>query len=648
MKKLYDNSPVWIRKIIFILCDILLVNFAIYFSVCLRLGFNDSVLEFHDLLIRRIPVVTIIYIALFCAFSLYRSIWEFAGAREVLQVGAATLTGTVLTYLFDYFVLGSMLPRTSYLIAWPILLLFIGGLRLAYRCLRRISVRINKNKNTTNAENKRLMIVGAGQMGYIMIRELLNNNYQYGVPVLCIDDDRGKVGKILDGVPVKGSSADIPALAEKYNIDEIVLCIPSISDEDKRRILKIAMSTGCELTITPSVHELASADFHINRVRKVEISDLLSRPEVKLDKDVCKYLTDQVVLVTGGGGSIGSELCRQAACYHPKQIIIFDIYENNAYELMNDLKETYGKNLDIQVRIGSVRDAKRLDEIFNEFRPSVVFHAAAHKHVPLMEDSPCEAIKNNVFGTYNTALCADKYHVRKFVLLSTDKAVNPTNVMGATKRITELVIQYMDRHSDTDFAAVRFGNVLGSNGSVIPLFQRQIERGGPVTVTHPDITRYFMTIPEAAQLVVQAGGLARGGEIFVLDMGEPVKIVTLAENLIRLSGFEPDVEIKIDFTGLRPGEKLFEELTLEEEMEGRITTKNHKIFITKPVEMNDKQFLHKLDALKFVNADNVRELIQDIVPNYHEPDNIVTITPVQAPSAQGTAPVSQREEVIAE
>lgn len=630
MKKLRDSSPIWIRKFTLVVFDAILVNLAIYFSVCLRLGFNDSILEFQSLLIRRIPVVTVIFVCLFYAFSLYRSIWEFAGIRELMQVGAATFCGISLTYLFDYFILRSVLPRTSYMIAWPVLLLFIGGLRLAYRCMRRLTTKINTKQN---ADNRRLMIIGAGQMGYIMIRELISNNYQYGKPIVCVDDDRAKRGKALDGVPVKGSSEDIPALAQQYDIDEIVLCIPSITDEDKRRILKIAMSTECKLSITPSVHELASAEFHINRIRKVEISDLLSRPEVTLDTDVCKYLTDQVVLVTGGGGSIGSELCRQAARYHPKQIVIFDIYENNAYELMNDLKEIYGNSLDIQVRIGSVRDPKRLDEIFNQFRPSVVFHAAAHKHVPLMEDSPCEAIKNNVFGTYNTALCADKYHVRKFVLLSTDKAVNPTNVMGATKRITELVIQYMDKHSDTDFAAVRFGNVLGSNGSVIPLFQHQIERGGPVTVTHPDITRYFMTIPEAAQLVVQAGGLARGGEIFVLDMGEPVKIVTLAENLIRLSGFEPDVEIKIDFTGLRPGEKLFEELTLEEEMEGRITTKNHKIFITKPVEINDKQFLHKMDALKFVRADNVRELIKEIVPNYHEPGNVVNIKPSQPETA---------------
>lgn len=631
MKKLYDYGAIWAKKLLLVVFDAILVNGAIYLSLVLRLGIHGPLGDYYTFFFRRMPVVTLIFIAFFYAFSLYRSIWAFVSVRELMQVAAATLSATAVSYLFDQFIFRHTLPRTSYIIAWPLLLLAIGGIRLAYRCIRRMSI---QKKATPQEERKRLLIIGAGQMGYIMIRELLNTKYHYGQPVVIVDDDRAKLGKQIDGVPVKGSTNDIPRLAQDYKIDEIVFCIPSIRDEDKRRILKIAMQTGCRLSITPSVYELASAKFNIRRIRKVDISDLLSRPEIKLDTDVCKYLSDQVVLVTGGGGSIGSELCRQAALYHPRQIVIFDIYENNAYELMNDLKNTYGSSVDIQVRIGSVRDQKRLDEIFAEFRPSVVFHAAAHKHVPLMEDSPCEAVKNNVFGTYNTAVCADKYHVRKFVLLSTDKAVNPTNVMGATKRITELVIQYMDRHSDTDFAAVRFGNVLGSNGSVIPLFHRQIERGGPVTVTDENITRYFMTIPEAAQLVVQAGGLASGGEIFVLDMGEPVKISTLAKNLIRLSGFEPDVEIKIVFTGLRPGEKLYEELALEEEKEGRITTKNHKIFITKPLEMNDAQFMRKLNALKFVNADNVRELIKDIVPNYHENNTVIELNAAECREPQ--------------
>jgi FlaA1/EpsC-like NDP-sugar epimerase len=380
------------------------------------------------------------------------------------------------------------------------------------------------------------------------------------------------------------------------------------------------METGAKVKISPTVEDMLE-DGGKRKVRNVDITDLLSRDEVTLDKKVCRYLIGKTVLVTGGGGSIGSEICRQVARYDPKCIVIFDIYENCAYELQNDLVDKYGDVIDINVRIGSVRDMDRLREVFEEFKPDVVFHAAAHKHVPLMEDSPCEAVKNNVFGTYNVALVADEFKVPKMVILSTDKAVNPTNVMGCTKRITEIIVQYMnDKSENTEYAAVRFGNVLGSHGSVIPIFKKQIEEGGPVKVTHPDITRYFMTIPEAAQLVCQAGGLAKGGEVFVLDMGEPVKIMDLAENLIRLSGFTVD-EIGIEITGLRPGEKLYEELAMESEMETREKTANEKIYVTQPMDINDKDFAAMLDSLNDVSDENVREKLMAIVPNYHPANN---------------------------
>ena len=378
------------------------------------------------------------------------------------------------------------------------------------------------------------------------------------------------------------------------------------------------MSTGCTLKRAPNIDELgAEGKVDVDKIKKVDVLDLLSRPEVKLDPDVCKYVTGQTVLVTGGGGSIGSELCRQIARYSPEKIVIFDIYENNAFTLKNSLDRQYHGAPQIEIRIGSVRELRRLREIFEEFQPSSVFHAAAHKHVPLMEDSPYEAVKNNILGTYNTAFCANEYGVKNFVLLSTDKAVNPTNVMGATKRVCEIVVQHFSKISKgTKFAAVRFGNVLGSNGSVIPIFKEQLEQGGPITVTHPDITRYFMTIPEASQLVVQAGGLAKGGEIFVLDMGEPVKIVTLAENLIRLSGFEPYKDIEIQFTGLRPGEKLYEELSLDEELDERKKTGNDKIFVTKPLEIDDEQLERDIKAIADLQPEEVRTYLKRLVPNY--------------------------------
>ncbi|MBR5272694.1 MAG: polysaccharide biosynthesis protein [Clostridia bacterium] len=609
-----------IKRLILLVSDIAVVAVSAFVAMWLRyLDVAEiDVGTYIDMLFYRLPYLILFSVAAYFLASFYSTIWSFSGIYDFVKMATAVTMANLVALVVDLIVFGaaidwsvSRLPISVYMLAWFINMLLIAISRVLIVIKNRYSRDRLKNFSTA----KRLMIVGAGQMGTIMINELEHNDFRYGKPIVAVDDSSSKFHGRIKGVPIAGKTTDIPEVARKYEIDEIIICMPSATIEKQRKVIEIAMKTGCELKISPSVHEMAQNSFKMSSLKNVEVTDLLSRPEVKLDKEICQYLLGQVVLITGGGGSIGSELCRQVALYDPKSIVIFDVYENNAYDLMNELKARYPE-VDVQVRVGSVRELDTLETVFEEFKPSVVFHAAAHKHVPLMEDTPCQAVRNNVFGTYNTALCADKYGVKKFVLLSTDKAVNPTNVMGATKRITELIIQYMSTKSKTCFAAVRFGNVLGSNGSVIPLFKRQIKNGGPVTVTHPDITRYFMTIPEAAQLVVQAGGVANGGEIFVLDMGEPVKIYDLAKNLIKLSGYEPDVDIKIEFTGLRPGEKMYEELSMDEENEGRIKTKNNKIFITKPFNMDYDEFYQKMLRLKTCDNSNVRELIKDIVPNY--------------------------------
>ena len=432
-----------------------------------------------------------------------------------------------------------------------------------------------------------------------------------------IDDNAAKHGKYIRGIKIMGGREDICRLAYELKIDEIIVAMPSVSQAEVKEVLNICQETNCKLKVLPGLYQMIKGEVSVSKLRKVEIEDLLGREPIKIQLDkIMEYVSDKVVLVTGGGGSIGSELCRQIAAHAPRRLIIVDIYENNAYEIQQELKYNYPK-LDLVVLIASVRNTHRIESIFKTYQPDIVYHAAAHKHVPLMEDSPNEAIKNNVFGTYKTAKAADKYGTKRFVLISTDKAVNPTNIMGASKRICEMIIQTMNNCSKTDFVAVRFGNVLGSNGSVIPLFKKQIEQGGPVTVTHPDIIRYFMTIPEAVSLVLQAGALAKGGEIFVLDMGEPVKIVDLAKNLIRLSGFRPYEDIDIEFTGLRPGEKLYEELLMSEE--GLQETENRLIHIGKPIEMDEKRFLKQLEELqKIANEDSagIRKKVQEIVPTY--------------------------------
>ena len=496
------------------------------------------------------------------------------------------------------------------------LMIFTCGVRFSYRIMRMLQ---NRRLNMFTKNNKRMncMIVGAGAAGNAILKEIESSNY-LTVHVACaIDDNPGCHGKYLRGVPIVGDTKSIPENVGKYSIDEIIIAIPSASRQKIKPILEICKETGCRLRILPGMYQLINGDVSVSKLREVQIEDLLGRDPIEVNVDeIIGYVRNKVILVTGGGGSIGSELCRQIAQHHPQRLIILDIYENSAYEIQQELKQKYPE-LDMVVLIGSVRNTARVNEIFKTYRPDIVYHAAAHKHVPLMEDSPNEAIKNNVFGTLKVATAADKYGSKRFVLISTDKAVNPTNIMGASKRICEMIVQNLNRKSKTEYVAVRFGNVLGSNGSVIPLFKKQIEQGGPVTVTSPDIIRYFMTIPEAVSLVLQAGAYAKGGEIFVLDMGEPMKIVDLATNLIKLSGYRVDEDIKIEFIGLRPGEKMYEELLMNEE--GLKETANKMIHIGKPIEYDAEEFEKQLERLRQASKDeeeDIRALVKDIVSTY--------------------------------
>lgn len=620
------------RNLAFLLADIVIVNLVYFVTTITYWIFRVDSALIKQLSVR-IPYVTLIYILCYAIFRVYQTAWRYAGLADMVKYSISAGVGTCGVWVCDYVFMKTnrhlmangtastlyfnVLPKTVYLDSLLIIILCCLAMRLASRSY--LMFKHERNRKMHLAEMKQILIIGAGEAGTSLIRDFENNSYKFGNPAALIDDDKSKIGLLVNGVPVVGNCDDIERVCANYSIDEIIFCIPSITDDRKREILNCAIKTGIPVKIAPDIADLENSRISYKEMRSVDILDLLSRPEIKLNPDVCKYVTGKTVLVTGGGGSIGSELCRQIARYNPEKIVIFDIYENNAYALKNSLDRHYFGNPKIEIRIGSVREYARLKEIFEEFHPSSVFHAAAHKHVPLMEDSPYEAIKNNVLGTYNTAKCANEYGVDNFVLLSTDKAVNPTNVMGATKRCCELIIQHFSKISThTKFAAVRFGNVLGSNGSVIPLFKEQLKKGGPLTVTHPDITRYFMTIPEAAQLVVQAGGLAKGGEIFVLDMGEPVKIVSLAEKLIKLSGFEPYVDIDIQFTGLRPGEKLYEELILPSEKEGMRKTENNKIFITAPTDFDDDILLEHINSIPTMDPSKAREFLKELVPNFKE------------------------------
>lgn len=594
-----------------VVLDIIFINVAIFVAYFIKFQWLIPPAYLHIYFKSFIPI-TMIMIASFYFFKLYRSIWRYASIDELNSVIFGVTAGTVGSFLYGLIV-GYRLPYSAYFVMWALTIMSSGGLRF----LRRVIGSIEMAPREVLKKSKRTLIVGAGDAGAMVVREMKKRPEMEYIPVAFIDDEKSKVGKVIHGVPIIGQRWDIPQIVADKDIDEILIAMPSATDEDRREIISICSETGCKLKTLPGIYELIDEKVTISQIRDVEIEDLLGRDPIELNIDeIAGYIKNKVILVTGGGGSIGSELCRQITRFNPKKLIILDIYENGAYELQMELNRK-APYIDKEVIIASIREKYRLEEIFERFRPQVVFHAAAHKHVPLMESNPKEAIKNNIIGTLNLAECADKYGVQKFVQISTDKAVNPTNIMGASKRVCEMIIQSIDKVSKTEFVAVRFGNVLGSNGSVIPLFKKQIASGGPVTVTHPEITRYFMTIPEAAQLVIQAGAMAKGGEIFILDMGKPVKMVDLARDLIKLSGFEPDKDIKIEFIGLRPGEKLYEELLMDEE--GIQNTKHRKIFIGKPGEFEFSDVKARIGELHDkleCDDEAVFDAVEGMVPTY--------------------------------
>jgi FlaA1/EpsC-like NDP-sugar epimerase len=608
------------RKGILILIDSFVVATSILCGLLCRF---DGVIPrgYINTYSRSIVFIISLNILVFLVFGIYNRLAQYASIDELVQILLATAVGIYISCIYG-FITNNRFPISSYVIAWLIMFSLVGGVRISYRVFVSFKTRMMGRNNT----KKRTMVVGAGEAGAMLIRELKHHQNLQSNPVVLVDDDPKKQHVSINGVPVGGDRYKIKHLAKKYKIDEIIVALPSIDKAEISDILQKCKETKCNLKILPGLYELIDGKINIKNIRDVKIEDLLGREEVKLNIDeIVGYIQDEVILVTGGGGSIGSELCRQIARYKPKELIILDIYENNAYDLQNELIRTYKDELNLKVLIASVRDRKRMEEIFNTYRPGVIFHAAAHKHVPLMEMNPSEAIKNNVVGTLNVAQCAHEFKAKRFVLISTDKAVNPTNIMGASKRVAEMIVQSLDNNSGTEFVAVRFGNVLGSNGSVIPLFQKQIEQGGPVTVTHPKITRYFMTISEAAKLVIQAGAMAQGGEIFILDMGECIKIDNLARDLIRLSGYVPDVDIVVEYTGLRPGEKLYEELLLAEE--GLKTTKHPSIFVGNPLQLSYNEILLCVNALRNNTDDNeqLRECMKRVVPTYSYVSKLIEI-----------------------
>lgn len=601
----------FVNKTVFILGDCILLNIGVYTALLLKFEGYIPV-DYMKILLQTFILTAVSNIIIFYLFGLYSRLWTYASIGELFRILFATIAGGLITF-HAALLLHQVLPRSVYLISWFITFFSIGGLRLC----RRLVGRINRLNNLWNPK-KRVMIVGAGDAGSMLIKEIYNNRNSMYNPVVAIDDDSGKHKTRINGVLVIGGRYKIVDTAKQMDIEEIIIAIPSIPKRETASIINICKHTHCKLKVLPGVYNIVNEEVSIKEIRDVNIEDLLRRDKITLNtEEIAHYLKDEVVLVTGGGGSIGSELCRQIVKYMPTMLLIFDIYENNAYELQNDLLYHYRHQCNSKVIIGSIREQKRLERVFEQYKPTVVFHAAAHKHVPLMEENPQEAIKNNIYGTLNLAECANRYQCKKFVLISTDKAVNPSSVMGATKRVAEMIIQYMNQQSNCIYAAVRFGNVLGSNGSVIPLFKKQIEHGGPITVTHPEITRYFMTIPEAASLVIQAGAMAEGGEIFVLDMGEPVRIVDLAKALITLSGLEPGVDIDIVYTGLRPGEKLYEELLITEE--GIEFTKNDKIFIEKTANIDFDSLVEGIKSYRnkdIVDRDEVKRFLEGLVPTY--------------------------------
>ena len=616
MKNTTNTASQRLRRVcVIVIMDILCIVLSFFAALWFRYDFSIAAISNHYLHFFSVMIGpwTVLSLLVFYLFGLYRSIWSFVSIDELFRIILAYLClGLCLILLMV--VMPGQVPASYYILGILFSFFCTVGLRFSYRFLRYLysDFLLRRGKSTKN-----VMIIGAGEAGRSLIREFAHRDMHNYKVVCLIDDNPSKNNRILEGLPIVGGREDIPNAVKKYNIKKIIYAIPTSSGQTKKEILDICSTTGCEIQVVPGIFQLVNGEVRMESLRNVEVQDLLGRDTIDVNwQEIGKFITGKRVMVTGGGGSIGSELCRQIAKNHPEELVIFDIYENNAYNIQMELNRKY-PYLKLKVLIGSVRNTARVESVLDTYRPHLVFHAAAHKHVPLMEDSPNEAIKNNVFGTYKMAKAAAKYGVSKFVLISTDKAVNPTNIMGASKRLCEMVVQMMGRTTDTDFVAVRFGNVLGSNGSVIPLFKDQIANGGPVTVTHPEITRFFMTIPEAVSLVLQAGYYAKGGEIFVLDMGQPVKIADMARNLIRLSGLEPDVDIKIEYTGLRPGEKLYEELLMDEE--GLQDTENKLIHIGKPIIMDDELFLQQLKKLEEActsESTNIKHLVSQIVPTY--------------------------------
>lgn len=602
-----------------VIADILAVIIAYGLALLLRFDMRYSKIPklYIEGYLYYIVLASVLLVCCYVIAKLYRSVWSYAGINEILKTCVASIVACVLTGVVFSIAIMRM-PISFYLIGWILVFGFTASIRMMYRLLRRMRIKADNSKGNTERQN--IMIIGAGAAGLVLLREYRNSYYLTDKVKIFIDDNAQKWNKYLDGVLIEGGRDKILESVEKYRINKIILAMPSADRKDIRDILEICKETDCQIQTVPGVYQLVNGEVNVSKLRNVEIEDLLGRDPIEVNLDeILGYIKGKTVLVTGGGGSIGSEICTQLAEHEVGHLIIFDIYENNAYDIQQKLRWNHPE-LNLTVLIGSVRNTHRINGVMKKYKPDVVFHAAAHKHVPLMEDSPNEAIKNNVFGTYKTASAAGRNHVKKFVLISTDKAVNPTNIMGASKRMCEMIVQTLNHFYETDFVAVRFGNVLGSNGSVIPLFKKQIAAGGPVTVTHPDIIRYFMTIPEAVSLVLQAGAYAKGGEIFVLDMGEPVKIADLAKNLIRLSGYKLGEDIEIEYTGLRPGEKLYEELLMDEE--GLQDTENKMIHIGKPIDMDEEKFMHQLIQLRDAaneDSDAIRAMVKEIVPTYQMP-----------------------------
>ena len=606
------------KKFVLMFIDVCMIFFTYSTALFLRFDFKYSSIDekYIDGHMQLMVVWAILTIVVFYICKLYHSIWRLASVSDLRAIGSAYLV-LIPVYLLSSFFMQIRMPISYYLIGYILSFCATTGIRFSYRLYMSFINHLKNDFGKGDREKERIMIIGAGAAGQMIVKELLNSQELHTKICCFIDDNKNKKGWMMEGIPIVGGRYDIPAMVKKYKINHIIYAIANAPAQDRKEILHICNETGCRLQRMPGIYQLINGEVKVNQLRNVDILDLLGREQHKIDNtEVFELLSGKTVLVTGGGGSIGSELSRQIAKANPKLLVIFDIYENNAYEIQQELVKKHPE-LNLKVLIGSVRNTKRINDVMQTYRPDVVFHAAAHKHVPLMEDSPNEAIKNNVIGTYKTALAASDAGVKRFVLISTDKAVNPTNIMGASKRLCEMVVQMMNRHSKTEFVAVRFGNVLGSNGSVIPLFKEQIAAGGPVTVTDKNIIRYFMTIPEAVSLILQASCYAQGGEIYVLDMGEPVRIDDMARNMIRLTGLTPDVDIKVVYTGLRPGEKLYEELLMDEE--GLQNTKNSLIYIGKPIEMDDELFQKQIKELEEASkeeSDHIKELVAQIVPTY--------------------------------